>query len=83
MTGDSKTQMFRDKAIAREIDDAEAPLDLILDPKRRGSLFPYLHRLREIAPRLRTDQATGHTALTRLHAEVCHSQAGAHSGNRR
>lgn len=61
----------RDAALAAEIDDPEQVLDAILDPKRRGSLYPYLHRLRALAPTLRTDRVSGRPAwvLTR-HADV-------------
>jgi len=61
----------RDAAIAAGIEDPQEVLGLILDPKRRGTLYPYLHRLREIAPILQTDQATGRSAwvLTR-HADI-------------
>ena len=56
-----------DAAIASRLDDPEQVLSLVLDPKRRHSLYPYLHRLRELAPILRTEQATGRPAwvLTR------------------
>lgn len=61
----------RDAALAAEMDDPEQVLDAILDPKRRGSLYPYLHRLRALAPILRTDRVSGRPAwvLTR-HADV-------------
>jgi cytochrome P450 len=52
----------RDSALACELQDPEQILSIILDPKRRGSLYPYLHRLREIAPILHTEQATGRPA---------------------
>ena len=57
----------RDVAVASELRDPQEILAVILDPKRRGSLYPYLHRLREVGPILRTDQATGRPAwvLTR------------------
>lgn len=57
----------RDRTIARALEDPEAVLGAILDPKRRGTLYPYLHRLRELAPILHTDQVTGQPAwvLTR------------------
>src|SRR5262245_12482296 len=60
-----------DVALASELRDPQQILGAILDPKRRGSLYPYLHRLREVEPILRTDQATGRPAwvLTR-HADV-------------
>ncbi|MEE8166309.1 MAG: cytochrome P450 [Myxococcota bacterium] len=56
-----------DAAIALQLDDPEEVLTLVLDPKRRGSLYPYLHRLRQLAPILRTEQVTGRPAwvLTR------------------
>ena len=56
-----------DAAIASQLDDPEEVLTLVLDPKRRGSLYPYLHRLRQLAPILRTEQVTGRPAwvLTR------------------
>jgi cytochrome P450 len=49
----------RDVAIASTLDDPEEALGVVLDPKRRGSLYPYLHRLRELAPVFRTDQVAG------------------------
>ena len=54
-----------------ELEDPEEILGIISDPARRGALSPYLHRLREVAPRFRTDQLTGSPAwlLTR-HADV-------------
>ena len=57
----------RDVALASELRDPQEILAVILDPKRRGSLYPFLHRLREVGPILRTDQATGRPAwvLTR------------------
>ena len=56
-----------DTAIAAAMDDPEDVLGLILDPKRRGSLYPYFHRLRELSPVHPTEQATGKPAwvLTR------------------
>ncbi len=39
-----------DTAIARALDDPEAILARILDPARRGNLYPFYHRLRELAP---------------------------------
>jgi len=60
-----------DQSIAAALDDPQEILRIILDPARRGTLYPYLHRLRETAPILRTDQATGRPAwvLTR-HADI-------------
>lgn len=57
----------RDTELAADLEDPQEILAVILDPKRRGALYPYLHRLREIAPILKTDQATGRPAwvLTR------------------
>jgi len=61
----------RDVALAAELRNPELVLEAILDPKRRGSLYPVLHRLRTLAPRLRTDMISGKPAwvLTR-HADV-------------
>ena len=55
----------------KELEDPEEILGIIADPARRGTLYPYLHRLREVAPCFRTDQLTGSPAwlLTR-HADV-------------
>jgi len=60
-------EMERDAALASELRDPEQILAVILDPRRRGSLYPYLHRLRAVAPLLRTEQLTGKPAwvLTR------------------
>lgn len=55
-------QREQDRAIAERLDDPEEVLTIVLDPKRRGSLYPYLHRLRSLAPILRTEQATGRPA---------------------
>jgi len=57
----------RDAALAAEVSDPERILEAILDPKRRGSLYPWLHRLRALSPRLRTDMISGKPAwvLTR------------------
>lgn len=52
----------RDAALAAEMDDPNQVLEAILDPKRRGSLYPFLHRLRALAPRLRTDRISGKPA---------------------
>jgi cytochrome P450 len=40
----------REEKDAASLADAEEVLGLILDPDRRGSLYPYYHRLRELAP---------------------------------
>ncbi|MCP4908000.1 MAG: cytochrome P450 [bacterium] len=71
MTEMSEADRARDTAIAADLEDPHEILALILDPKRRGTLHPYLHRLREVAPILHTDQATGRPAwvLTR-YAEI-------------
>lgn len=71
MTRSNDLDPGRDAAIAAGLGDPEDVLSVILDPKRRGSLYPYFHRLRDLAPMLRTDQATGKPAwvLTR-HADV-------------
>ena len=42
--------------------DPAALFDAILDPHQRGELYPYLDRLREIAPRYRTDALHGRPA---------------------
>ena len=57
----------RDAALAAEMLEPEDVLEAILDPKRRGSLYPFLHRLRLLAPQLRTDRISGKPAwvLTR------------------
>ena len=52
----------RDSAAAAALHDPEDVLSIILDPKRRGTLYPYFHRLRELAPLHRTEQATGRPA---------------------
>ena len=62
MTLSPEIQVERDASVARELDDPEEVLSLILDPKRRGTLYPYLHRLRDLAPVFRTEQATGRPA---------------------
>jgi cytochrome P450 len=56
-----------DTALAAALRDPEEVLALILDPKRRGSLYPFFHRLRELSPVHPTEQATGKPAwvLTR------------------
>ena len=50
-----------------EIDDPAEVLRAILDPERRGALYPWLHRLRELAPVHCTDELMAHRAwvLTR------------------
>jgi cytochrome P450 len=67
MSSCPEIDLDRDLALASELRDPEEILAVILDPKRRGSLYPYLHRLRDVGPILRTDQATGRPAwvLTR------------------
>ena len=37
-------------AHAKSIKDPKDVLTTILDPEQRGTLYPYLHRLRELAP---------------------------------
>ena len=44
------------------IGSAEEALEVVLDPTRRGELYPYLHRLRELEPRLRSEALHGHPA---------------------
>ncbi len=51
-----------DTALAASLGDPEEVLGLILDPKRRGSLYPFFHRLRELSPVHPTEQATGKPA---------------------
>jgi cytochrome P450 len=51
-----------DRALAAEMHDPEQVLEAILDPKRRGTLYPFLHRLRTLAPLLRTDMVSGKPA---------------------
>ncbi len=67
MTESTEIDTQRDIELAADLEDPQEILAVILDPKRRGTLYPYLHRLREIAPILKTDQATGRPAwvLTR------------------
>ncbi len=67
MTTTPERDRQRDTALAAEMQSPEQVLEAILDPKRRGSLYPYLHRLRALAPRLRTDMISGKPAwvLTR------------------
>jgi cytochrome P450 len=71
MTMTPELDRKRDVALAAELSNPELVLEAILDPKRRGSLYPFLHRLRTLAPRLRTDMISGKPAwvLTR-HADV-------------
>jgi len=52
----------RDAALAAEMRDPAQVLEAILDPKRRGSLYPFLHRLRALAPLFRTDAISGKPA---------------------
>jgi cytochrome P450 len=54
-----ESEVERDVARASQLSDPEQILAVILDPKRRGSLYPYLHRLRDVAPQLRTEQLSG------------------------
>ncbi|MEZ4352162.1 MAG: cytochrome P450 [Myxococcota bacterium] len=66
-----REDLARDVAIAADLHDPEDVLACILDPKRRGTLYPYLHRLRTLAPILRTEQATGRPArVVTSHAAV-------------
>ena len=46
----------------REIADPAEVLRAILDPERRGALYPWLHRLRELAPVHRTEELLVHRA---------------------
>jgi cytochrome P450 len=39
-----------DEAIAAGLDDPEQIVERMLDPERRGELYPYSHRLRTLAP---------------------------------
>ncbi len=59
MHSSPELEFERDTALAAELRDPERVLAAILDPKRRGSLYPYLHRLRALAPMLRTHQISG------------------------
>jgi tRNA/tmRNA/rRNA uracil-C5-methylase (TrmA/RlmC/RlmD family) len=54
MTTSPELDRQRDTALAAEMKNPEQTLEVILDPKRRGSLYPFLHRLRTLSPRLRT-----------------------------
>ncbi len=67
MTTSPELDRQRDAALAAQMRNPEQVLEAILDPKRRGSLYPFLHRLRALAPRLRTDMISGKPAwvLTR------------------
>jgi len=47
---------------ARSLCDAAEVLEVILDPRRRGELYPYLNRLREIEPLHRTEALHGRPA---------------------
>ena len=58
----STEAQVRDGALAAEMHDPEQVLEAILDPKRRGALYPFLHRLRALAPLLRTDMVSGKPA---------------------
>ena len=53
------------------LETGEAALSVILDPRQRGELYPYLRRLQELEPRLRSDALHGRPAwlLTR-HADA-------------
>lgn len=62
MTTTPELDRQRDTALAAEMRNPEQVLEAILDPKRRGSLYPFLHRLRTLAPRLRTDMVSGKPA---------------------
>ena len=62
MTTSPELDGQRDTALAAEMRNPEQVLEAILDPKRRGSLYPFLHRLRALAPRLRTDMVSGKPA---------------------
>lgn len=62
MTTTPERDLQRDTALAAEMTRPEQVLEAILDPKRRGSLYPFLHRLRVLAPRLRTDMISGKPA---------------------
>jgi cytochrome P450 len=42
--------------------DAQSAFEVILDPQRRGELYPYLHRLRELEPRHCTSALHGRSA---------------------
>ena len=44
-----------DSEIAAAIDDPEEVVAHILDPERRGELYPFYHRLRELAPAHRSE----------------------------
>lgn len=67
MTWNPEADRARDVALAADMSRPEQVLEAILDPKRRGTLYPYLHRLRKLAPRFRTDMISGKPAwvLTR------------------
>jgi cytochrome P450 len=63
-----------DSALAASLDDPEELLALILDPRRRGSLYPFFHRLRELSPVHPTEQATGKPAwVLSRYADVRHA----------
>ncbi len=50
------TEVETQLAHAKSIQDPKDVLTTILDPEQRGTLYPYLHRLRELAPVHPTDQ---------------------------
>jgi hypothetical protein len=53
------------------IETPEEALAVILDPAQRGELYPYLARLRELAPRHRSEALHGHPAwLISGHADA-------------
>ncbi|MBY0400653.1 cytochrome P450 [Myxococcota bacterium] len=56
---DDDRDFARDAALAREMDRPDQVLGAILDPSRRGSLYPFLHRLRALAPAYRTEALSG------------------------
>ena len=62
MTMTPELDRQRDAALAAQMQRPEQVLEAILDPKRRGSLYPFLRRLRALAPRLRTDMISGKPA---------------------
>ena len=46
----------------QSIETPDEALAVILDPRRRGELYPYLARLRELAPRHQSAALHGHPA---------------------
>ena len=58
-----------DRQRAAAIDDPHALLSIILDPEQRGELYPYFHRLRELAPVHKTEELQLHQAFVL----TCHS----------